>query len=215
MYDKSLLAKGTGVSFGVVALVAILVLQTGTAYAVPLAGVGGFTIKADEIRGQDAHIYVGVDDTSQKQAVPMGVTELESSEIDGLRLIKEVSVDSMPGLSGNAKMVISGTDTVTTGNQILKATKIQADEAVLREQVIDESPASDPNDRFTIDAKGNATEGETVDPTASGDKPGLVLKDATINAHYLATNKITIPGQKIEIQYDPDDDGTYEQKYGQ
>lgn len=215
MYDKSLLAKGTGVSLGVVALVAMLVLHTGTAYAVPLAGVGGFTVKADEIRGQDAHIYVGADDTSQKEAVPMGVTELESSEIEGLRLIKELNVDSIPGLSGNARMVISGTGTVTTGNQILKATEIKAEEAILREQVIDESPASDPNDRFTIDAQGNPSAGETVDPSASTGKPGLVLKDATINAHYLATNRISIPGQKIAIQYDPDEDGTYEQKYGE
>ncbi|WP_254823264.1 hypothetical protein [Haloglomus halophilum] len=215
MYDKSLLAKGTGLSLGVVALVAMLVLHTGTAYAVPLAGVGGFTVKADEIRGQDAHIYVGVGDTSEKQAIPVGVTELESSEIEGLKLIKELSVESLPGLSGDAKMVISGTGTVTTGNQILKASRIQADQAVLREQVIDESPASDPNDRFTIDAQGNASAGETVDPSLSSGKPGLVLKNATINAHYLATNRISIPGQKITIQYDPDDDGTYEQQYGQ
>lgn len=215
MYNRSLLAKGTTASFAVVALVAVLVLHTGTAYAVPLAGVGGFTVKADEIRGQDAHIYVGADDTSQREAVPMAVTELESSEIEGLQLIKTQSVESFPGLSGNAKVVISGTDTVTTGNQILKATSIEAEEAVLREQVVDESPASDPNDRFTIDAQGNASEGETVDPTTDSDKPGLVLKNATINAHYLATNRISIPGQTITVAYDPDGDGTYEQRYGE
>lgn len=214
MYRKKLLAGGSALSFGVVALIALLVLHTGTAYAVPLAGVGGFTIQADEIRGHGAHIYVGADDTSEREAVPMSVTELQRSEIDGLELVKTLNVASIPGLSGNARIVISGTDTVTTGNQVLKATSIRADQATLRGQVIDESPAADPSEQFSIDAGRTPSEGQTVDPGADGDQPGLVLENATIDAHYLATNRITIPGQSITIEYDPDGDGTYEESFG-
>lgn len=214
MYRKGKFAKGMGASLGVILAVVILVLHSGTAYAVPLAGLGGFTIKADEIRGQGAYIYAGADDTSQREGIPMAVTEFQSSEIDGLQLIKKQDVSSLPGVSGTMKMTISGTDTVTTGQQIVKASNIKAEEAILRRQVIDESPSDDPNERFTIAARGESVSGETVDIDQSGDKPGLVLKDATINAHYLATNKITIPGQEISISYDPDGDGEFEQKFG-
>jgi putative alpha-1,2-mannosidase len=198
MYDKSLLAKGTSASLVVVGLIVVLMLHTGTAYAVPMAGVGGFTITADEIRGETAEIYVGAGNTSTESGVPMAVTELSSSEIDGLQISKELDVGEMPGVTGNARIVISGNGTVTTGRQLLKATEVQADEAVLRGQTLDESPAANPRNRFTITATGTE------------EKPGMVLKDAEITAHYLTTNRITIPDQKITVEYDPDDDGDYE-----
>lgn len=214
MHDKTEVLRGTGASFGAVAAVVGLLLMSGTAYAVPLAGIGGFTIQAEEIRGQEAYIYAGATDTSERSAIPAGVTELQSSEIDGLKLIKEVDVGNLPGVSGQMKMVISGTDTVETGPQMLKFSHLEADEAVLRSQVIDESPADDPNDRFTIEARGDPQEAESVNMTSSGDEPGLVLRNATINAHYLATNRISIPGQEITIAYDPDGDGTFEEEFG-
>lgn len=198
MYDRALLVKGTTTSLVVVGLITALLFHTGTAYAVPLAGVGGFTITADEIRADSAEIYVGAGNTSTESGVPMSVVELSSTEIEGLKIQKTLDVDDEPGLSGNVKIVISGTGTVTTGQQILKATEVEAGEAVLYGQTLDESPASDPSDRFTISATG-----------ADG-KPGLVLKDPTITAHYLTTNRITIPGQRISLQYDPDGDGEYE-----
>lgn len=214
MHDKSEVMRGTGASFAAVAAVVGVLLATGTAYAVPLAGIGGFTIQAEEIRGQEAYIYAGGTDSSERSAIPAGVTELASSEIDGLKLIKKLDVGSIPGLSGQMKMVISGTDTVTTGPQMLKFSNLKADEAILRSQVIDESASDDPNEQFTIEARGDPQEAESINLQNSGDKPGLVLKDVTINAHYLATNRISIPGQQISIAYDPDGDGTFEQQFG-
>ncbi|MFB6163744.1 MAG: DUF6230 family protein [Haloarculaceae archaeon] len=193
---------------------ALLVLQTGTAYAVPLAGVGGFTIHAKEIRGYGAYIYGGVDDTSNSDAVPMAVTELQHSEIDGLRLVKTQSLDAFPGISGTMRITISASDTVTTGQQILKYTYLKADTATLRRQVIDETNTDNPRKQFAISARGENTSGVTVDINQHGNQPGLVLKDATINAHYLATNHITLPGQKIQIAWDTDGDGNYEHKFG-
>lgn len=214
MYDSSTFAKGTGVSLAVVAVIGLVVATSGTAYAASLAGVGGFTIEADEIRGYGAVIYVGADDTSEREAIPMAVTELQRTEIDGLRLTKDVPVDQLPGVSGNARMVITGNGTSTTGQQIMKASSIRADEAVLRRQIIDETPSEDPRRKFNINARGEEVQGLTVNIDEQSDAPGLVLREPSINAHYLATNKITIPGQHISLQYDPDGDGEYEERIG-
>lgn len=206
MYRKAVVGKVASGSFAVMAVAGLLVLQMGTAYAVPLAGVGGFTIQAEEIRGYGAFIYGDVDDTSEYEKAPMAVTELQRSEIEGLVLTKELD---MPHV-GPMKIQITATDTVTTDEQLLKFTNLQAETATLRRQVIDETPTDDPSRRFTIAARGNATEGITVDIDENGSKPGLVLQNATINAHYLATNRITLPGQKINIFWDADDDGEME-----
>lgn len=215
MYDKSLLAKGTTASFAIVTVIAIVVLHTGTAYAMPLAGIGGFTIKYDELRADGAYIYMGADDTSQREAMPMAVTEMQSAEIDGLKLMKTQSVEALPGLSGKARVVITGTGSVTTGQQMVKTSRIKADSVTLRGQVIDEAPSDSPRERFSIGARGDyPTTEQTIDISKQNDKPGLVMKNATLNAHYLATNKITIPGQKITLKYDPDGDGNYEHEVG-
>lgn len=198
MYDKPRFAKGMGLSLAVVGLIGALLLHTGTAYAVPLAGVGGFTITADEMRAESAEMYVGTGNTSTKSGVAMSVTEISSAEIDNVRITKVIDVSDKPGLSGNARIVVSGNGTATTGAQTLKATRIRAEEAVVRGQTIDETPAQNPSERFTITADG--TEGQ----------PGMVLKNVTIRAHYLTVRRITIPEQTITVEYDPDGDGDYE-----
>lgn len=214
MYRKHVLAAGSALSFGVVAVIVVLIVHSGTAYAVSLAGVGGFTVEADEIRGYGAHIYVGVDDSGEREVIPTSITEMERSEIDGLTLVKTLDVESVPGLTGNAKIVVSETDTVTTDGQVMKATSIRADRATLRGQVIDESPPSDPIEQFSIQVGATPPDGAASDPLAGGDRPGLVLENATIDAHYLATDRMTFSAQSITIEYDPDGDGTYERTYG-
>lgn len=212
MYDKSTLLKGTGASLAVVAVLAIVIVSTGTAYAVPMAGVGGFTIQADEIRGEEAFIYADTADTSEQEQIPVAVTEVQSMEIDGLYLNKTMQ---LPGLDGTVKMTVEATDTVTTGQQVVKYSHLDTSSTTVRGQVVDEHPPSSDKPGFTIEGRGDAYDGYTVDINETSDEPGLVLENATINAHYLATSKITLPGQKIIISWDQDGDGEYEQVFGE
>lgn len=200
MYDTTRFATGMAVSLAVVGLVGALLVQSGTAYAVPVAGVGGFTLTADEMRAENAELYVGTGDTSTASGVPMSVTEISSAEIEGLTITRKVDVGDMPGLSGAARIVITGDGTVTTGRLLLKASEVRAGEAVVRQQTIDESPADDPSERFTVTANGTDA------------RPGMVLRNVTIRAHYITTERITIPNQQIVVEYDPDGDGTYERR---
>lgn len=212
MYDKSRLLKGAGASFAVLAIIGIVVATTGTAVASSVAGVGGFTIEADEIRIEGFYLYPGTTDTSgQNGKIPAAVQELESVEIDGLYLNK---TQSLP-MGGQMKLTITASGTVTSGNQVLKATYVGADKAVLRGQVIDEHPPSSNEPPFSVEAcSENPYNGVTINIQSNCGKPDVVLKDAHIRAHYLATDRITLPGQKIIISWDKDGDGNYEQVFG-
>ena len=210
MYEKLTFAKGTAASIGVVALIGLLIMASGTAYAVPLAGIGGFTIEADKVTSEEVIIYPGVDDTSERSAYPMAVVEQKNVRIEGLRQIKELDVGSMPGLSGKARIVITSDETVTADEQVLKASKIEAESATFNGQVIDEHDSDDPTRKFDISS--GSFEGRTVD--VSKDGPAQTLKNVEIQAHYLASNQISLPGMELSVQYDSNGDGTYETKMG-
>ncbi|QLD89287.1 hypothetical protein HWV07_09705 [Natronomonas salina] len=202
MYNKRILAAGLAASIGALALIGVLLAASGVAYAVPLAGVGGFTVEADEIRGESMYMYPGVEETSESDAQPVAVTEMQSTEIDGLTLTKEMDASPMPGLDGTMRVVISqgGNETVETGQQMLKFTSLQAEESQFSGQVVNEHNSDNPSDQFDIAAPGDAQDGKTVN--ISGSEPGLVLKNAEIQAHYLAVSSISIPDIQINVEYD-------------
>lgn len=202
MYNKRILAAGLAASIGALALIGVLLAASGVAYAVPLAGVGGFTVEADEIRGESMFMYPGVEETSETDAQPVAVTEMQSTEIDGLTLTKEMSADPLPGLSGTMRVVISqgGNETVETGQQMLKFSSLQAEESEFSGQVVNEHNSDNPSEQFDVSAPGDAQDGRTVN--ISGSEPGLVLRNAEIQAHYLAVSSISIPDLEISVEYD-------------
>lgn len=216
MYDKKVLAKGTAVSFGVVALVAMLIVSSGMAFAAPLSGIGGFTINADELRGDDLYLYPGVTDTSEREGIPVATAEFSSVEIDGLELTK--SFEDIPAIGGNARVVITSTDTVTADSLLVKQSKLTADSSTFNGLLIDEENADRPSDQFKQVAPSTAeqrTEGvDAGQPPKSIDlsnasNPGIVLQNASIQAHYQAVNEISIPGITLATEYDANGDGDY------
>jgi hypothetical protein len=216
MYDKKVLAKGTAASFGVVALVAMLIVSSGMAFAAPLSGIGGFTIAADELRGDDLFLYPGVTDTSERSGIPVATAEFSAVEIDGLELTK--SFEDIPAIGGNARIVITSTDTVTADSLLVKQSKLTADSSTFNGLLIDEENAERPSDQFKQVAPSTAeqrTEGvdagqppKTID-LSNASNPGIVLQNASIQAHYQAVNEISIPGITLATEYDANGDGDY------
>jgi hypothetical protein len=214
MYNKRTFGKSLGASFAVLVVIALVVMSSGVAYAVPLAGIGGFTIQVDKLSAESAVIYPGVGDTSNQEAYPMAVIEQKNVTIKGLVLTKTLDVSSVPGLDGNARVVMSADGAVHADQQMVKVSKIQAETAVFNQQVIDESNSNNPSQAFGITA-GDAS--KTLDKLPedtrivdlSNEGPGQVLKDATIQAHYLASSSISLPGLNLKVQYDSDGDGNY------
>lgn len=208
-YDRSTLAKGLGASFAAVLVVVLIVGATGVAYAVPMAGTGGITIKADKITADHQVIYPGSDDTSEHQSHPMAVVEQKNTKIEGLQIIKEIETSNLPGVDGNARFVIESHKTVTIDEQLMKMTHFHADDSQFNEQVLDESPSEDPSEAFQI-RSANASDpqqGKTVDTSSDG---GVVLKGVEIQAHYLASSQISLPDQDFYVEWDRDGDGTYD-----
>ena len=216
MYDKRTLTRGMAASFGVVLLVVMLVVSSGMAFAAPLAGIGGFTIKADRIAGDDLHQYVSVSDTSERNGTPVAVAEFTEVRIDGLQLIKEF--EDIPAIGGNARVVITSTDTVTADSLLIKQSFIYAEESRFSGLLIDEENSDDVTEEFKqvapstreertegIDA---GTTGKTIN-LSGGENPGQLFENATIQAHYQATNQISIPGLTLATEYDRNGDDDY------
>ncbi|WP_336000909.1 hypothetical protein [Halorientalis halophila] len=239
MYDKSILAKSTGASLGVVAIVGLLFLSTGTAFAMPVAGIGGFTITADHIEGEGMILYPGSSDAENSTGVsdqgqpvgptdqyPVGIVELDSTTIQGMNLMKVFDLQNASGglMPGKARIVISASGNVTSETLMMKTPQLAADHATFSGMVIDENTVDGPEDISSwmelttdeepttpIEGVGGATAGELRKNYTGGDGgPGMVMEGAFIRATYLATDSISMPGMALEVQYDADNDGDYE-----
>ncbi|MFB6164648.1 MAG: DUF6230 family protein [Haloarculaceae archaeon] len=194
MYNRKRIARGAGTAVAAWALVGLLVMSTGVAYAVPLAGIGGFTISADRITSDSMTLYHGVGDTSEIDAYPQAMIELTDAKMLDMRLAKTFDVNAIPGLSGTAKLRID-TDGQTVGDAVLvKSTAMSARGATFKQFAIEERNTTDPRTAFTMRADD-----------------GIVMQDAEIRAHYLATNHITLSHMSLVVCYNPDNtDNTYE-----
>ncbi|MFB6166407.1 MAG: DUF6230 family protein [Haloarculaceae archaeon] len=207
MYDTTLLAKSTAVSLGVVAVVGMLFLSTGTAFAMPVAGIGGFTITADRIEGQDMVMYPGVSNGGDRA---MAVVEMKSNTIYGMQLVKKVDLSQYSGgtMNGTARLVIDSGGTVHADQLLMKTPSINAGNATFSGlEIGDTGPDSNP---FQISSPSDPeVQPRTINLTG-GQNPGLVMTDAKIHATYLATNQISMPNMSVSVQLDTNGDGQYE-----
>ncbi|WP_335999242.1 DUF6230 family protein [Halorientalis halophila] len=210
MYDKTLLAKSTGVSLGVIAVIGLLFLSTGTALAVPVAGIGGFTIEADRIEGDDLVLYPDVVEESGSDQ-PQTVMELQANRIEGMRLVKRIDFDDVTfdQMDGNMRITIESGGTVETDQIFIQSPGLNATDSTFNGLRMSASDSEDLDETFLIEAPGDPIEGKTVTIDET-DNPGIVMDNAEIHATYLATDQITLPDLEVRVQYDSDDDGEYE-----
>ncbi|MFC6769909.1 DUF6230 family protein [Natrinema soli] len=197
MYNKKRLLGGTGASFLVVALVGMIVLSSGTAYAAPLASGSGFTVEADEIRSDEFLLYPSAGENDQGET-PVVVVEQRGVEIDGLVLTREQEV---PMMDGTMEISFTADETVTADEQYIKLTGLEAENAEFNGQVIDAQSSNDPEQQFqqTAGENANPEEGRLTD--INGEGPGMVQEDVKIDMVYLASNEITLPGLDVGVDY--------------
>lgn len=81
-------------------------------------------------------------------------------------------------------------------------------------QVLDEHNSGEARNKFEIRSgpASDPQQGKTV--SIDNGKPGVVLKDVKIRAHYLANDQISLPDQDFVVQYDADGDGKYDESGG-
>lgn len=209
MYNRKRLLTGTGLSLLAVALVGLIVVSSGTAYAAPLAGAGGFTVEADEIQADEFMLYPGVGESDRAESEPVAVAEMRSVEIDGLVLEREQPVDTLPGLDGSMVIQFTADETVEADEQYIHITDLEAEEADFQGQVIGSQYSDDPAEQFQMEAGENADhEHEGFITDIDGEAPGMHQQNAEIEMSYLASNEISLPGLDVNIEYNGDGDGT-------
>jgi hypothetical protein len=192
MYDRDRIARGTGAAVAVWALAGLLITSTGVAYAVPLAGVGGFRITADEISADTLVLYPGVGDTSERDVYPQAIVELQETELENLRAFKDLDLDRTPVFSGQLRFLLTNRGTVEGDAVLLKTSALESRSATF--------------DGFAIEDEG--TDAEMAFEIRSTE--GATFEDADIRAHYLTTDTLTSSNLMIRACWDRDDDGTFE-----
>lgn len=200
MYDTKRLVGGTGASFLVVALVGLVILSSGTAYAAPLASGNGFTVEADEIRSDEFLFYPSAGE-NDAGSTPVMVAEQRDVEIDGLRLTRTQEV---PMMDGTMKISFTADETVEADQQYIKLTGLDAEQAKFNGQVIDAQPSDNPEQQFQQRAGSNVDPEDGYITDIEGEDPGMVQKDVEIDMVYLASNEISLPGLEVDVEYDSD-----------
>ena len=198
MYNRKRISRASGVAIAIWAFLGLLIMSTGVAYALPLAGVGGFTITAEEVTADNLLLYPGVGDTSERDAYPQTIAELQGTTLRDLTASKTIGLGPTPGLSGKFRVSIVSEGESVGSDVLLKSSALQSSSAEFDDFALEEMAASDPRGRFEIESNGPVTLGGT------GQYP------VRIRAHYLAINSISTPNLGLSVCYDPDDDDTYE-----
>lgn len=199
MYNRKRLLTGTGASFLIVAMVGLIVLSSGTAYATAMATAGGngFTVEADEIRSDEFLLYPGAGESDEGET-PVVVVEQRGVEIDGLVLTREQEV---PMMDGTMEIAFTSDETVEADEQYLKLTGLEAEEANFNGQVINAQQSDNPGEQFEQTAGENAEPEQGRLTNINGEGPGMVQKDVKIDMVYLASNEISLPGLEVDVDY--------------
>jgi PKD repeat protein len=193
MYDRQRVARGAGAAIAVWALIGLVFLSSGVAYAVPLAGFGGFNASIGVVEADSLALYPSVGDTSEQDAYPQTVIELSNTQLTDLEAYKDLDVSTVPGLSGTARFRLAGRGDIDSGDVLLKSSALTADDAQFDGFVIEDSGNGSVDSSFEIFANDRAR-----------------LESVNIKAHYLTASSVELSNLALGVCYDSNNDGTWE-----
>jgi hypothetical protein len=210
MYDTKKLATGGGFLLAAWAVVALLILNTGVAVALPLEGAGGFTLSGGEIRATgDSVVYTEFTDSAEQQRVPAAVLELEDSVLFDFQITKALDVSALPGLTGDLRLTIEssasgGADRLTSSGVIIKTDQIRADRATFRGFIADErNIPNSPLQEFRVETGPNSQAGAPVDINRPDEgEPAIILDNPRINTYYLMAERVDITQLQLTVDYE-------------
>lgn len=157
-----LLAMGIGIWTG------------GVALAMPVAGIGGFVVEADEIQITNFKLLPKVGQTSEKSRYPQASSSLDGV-IKGMKLYKDFEVGAF-----KARILITASKDVKASGLVLDMTRMTADSSFKRLKV-EEKYSTNPLEKISLSA------------------PSMNLKNVKIRGHYLFANSISIPGMTLDV----------------
>jgi hypothetical protein len=154
---------------------------TGVAYAVPLSGVGEFTVKFDEMVGTGFKLYGGLADGGNNKNNPVAVNDIKHATIKGLVISKD-----FPNLGIRAVITTEGT--VEIDGLIQKATLISGN-------------ASFSNLKMADNYVGDVTNPvEAAAKEFTQDADTITLKNGDLKTVYLFQQAVSLPGMKVYFE---------------
>ncbi|QQK74580.1 hypothetical protein HUG15_02490 [Salicibibacter cibarius] len=174
---------------GLTALLLSLFMSGSLFAAFPLAGVGGFTISADTIEGEDFELYPVIGETAENPVWAQAAVELGTAAIDGLVLSKNINTEDALGAYG-----VNSVDVQVTSSGV-----VEGDDLSLRVSGIDSNDSQFAGLEVTENYTDNPL--NAIDLTA----PELTLDNPELNTHFLSAQSIGIPGLKVQVISNTDD----------
>ena len=193
MYDRQRVARGAGAAIAIWTLIGLVFLSTGVAYAVPLAGLGGFNATIGVVESDSLALYPAVGDTSERDAYPQAIVELENARLEDLEAYKDLDVSSIPGLTGTARFRLASRGEIDSNNALIKTAALTADDAQFDAFEIADEDTGDVRTSFEIFANDRAR-----------------LESVKIRAHYLTASSVDLSDLSLSVCYDSNEDGTWE-----
>ena len=157
----------------------------GVAYAVPIGGVGSFSVKFDKLEGDGFKLYGGVSESGDQKQIPVFVNELDHATIYGLLISKDISI---PGF-GKLRVKITSDKPVKITGLTQKARMISAD-AEFQKMTIADNYVGDVNDPL-----------EKVSKEFTQGANSIVLKNGSLDTTYLFQKAIELPGLKVSFEH--------------
>jgi hypothetical protein len=200
MYDQRAFTLRTVVSLLATGGLVMVLVMAGTTYAVPLGGIGGFSVIADEITADSAALYPGYGQTKTQEKANVIIVELRGVEITGLTLTKSLDTSSVPGISGDSEVVLDSKKPVSADQLVLKTTGITADRGRLNNAVITEQTSSNPSDSFLVSAGSASGSYEGQITSIDNNRQAAKLTNVELSGHYIAAGALTIPDLTLKVK---------------
>lgn len=163
-------------ALSVFGLLLVMLWSGGVALAMPVAGVGGFVITADEIEMSNYTMLPKVGSTSDRDLMPQATVRLDAI-IKNMKLTKDLKAP----IFGTVRILIDTPGTVTAQGMILDLTQITADTA-FKDLTIAEKYSRNPLEKLSLQA------------------PYAKLQNPVIVAHQLFSNRISIPNMHFHLE---------------
>jgi hypothetical protein len=159
---------------------------TGVAAAVPLSGVGEFTVSFDKMEGKGFNLLGGMADSVSRKNNPVAVNKIEHATIWGLEIAKEITIPGLPAF----RVVIESKNPdkpVQIDGLLQKATVVSGD-AVFTNMEMKETYVAD-KDPLTQAAEGFTQSANTI-----------TINNGVLNTLYLWQDKVSLSNMKVYFE---------------
>lgn len=165
-----------------------VIMASDVALGVPMAGVGGFTVTFDELRGEGLQQNPTIGEVEDCPAFPAAQTQMERAEADNLQLYRDFNLpDRAPGDADTFRLVISADSAEYTG-LTQEFTSLQSDELIFPQgQQVQHQPSGPVEEQFQIT-------GEEV-----------IIRGGVVHAQAQFTESISLSGSSVSLETDPDE----------